>query len=56
MKTISKFLITIFTVLLLNNFTFSQWVQISSGSTNFLTTVTTISTNINYAAGFAGTF
>jgi photosystem II stability/assembly factor-like uncharacterized protein len=56
MKSISKLFIIIFTVSLFHNFTFSQWVQTTSGTTNFLTSITTISTTINYAAGFSGTF
>lgn len=56
MKTISKLIIIVFTISLSHNFTFSQWVQTTSGTTNFLTSITTISTTINYAAGFAGTF
>lgn len=56
MKTISKLLLLIFTISLFHNFAFSQWVQTTSGTANFLTSITTISTAINYAAGFTGTF
>jgi len=56
MKTISKLLIILFTISLFHYFTYSQWVQNTSGTSNFLTSITTISTTINYAAGFTGTF
>lgn len=56
MKTISKLIIFIFTFLLFQNLASSQWVQVTSGTSNFLTSISTISTTINYAAGFTGTF
>ncbi len=56
MKKFIKLTLIIFTISLLNNFTYSQRVQTTSGTTNFLTSITTISTTINYAAGFSGTF
>ncbi|MBE2216916.1 MAG: T9SS type A sorting domain-containing protein [Ignavibacteria bacterium] len=55
MKTISKLLIIIFTISLFNSFTSSQWVQTTSGTSNFLTSIQCISTVTNYAAGFGGT-
>ena len=56
MKTFIKLTLIIFTVSLFHNFTYSQWVQTTSGTANFLTSISTISTTINYAAGFTGTF
>lgn len=55
MKIISKFLLIIITISLFQNFTSSQWVQATSGTTNFLTSVQSITGTINYAAGFSGT-
>jgi photosystem II stability/assembly factor-like uncharacterized protein len=55
MKKYIKLMITLFTISLLHNFTFSQWVQTTSGTANFLTSVQSITGTINYAAGFAGT-
>lgn len=55
MKKLLKFIIIIFTISLFHNFTFSQWVQVTSGTSNFLTSVQCITGTINYAAGFSGT-
>ncbi len=55
MKSLNKILIVLFTTLLLQNFTFSQWVSTTSGTSNFLTSVQMISTNLTYACGFGGT-
>jgi photosystem II stability/assembly factor-like uncharacterized protein len=55
MKKYLKFMIMIFTISLFHNITFSQWVQTTSGTSNFLTSVQSITNTINYAAGFAGT-
>lgn len=55
MKSLTKFCILIFTISLFHNFAFSQWVQTTSGTTNFLTSIQSITGTINYAAGFGGT-
>lgn len=55
MKSLTKFCILIFTISLFHNFTYSQWVQVTSGTTSFLTSVQCISSVTNYAAGFGGT-
>jgi photosystem II stability/assembly factor-like uncharacterized protein len=55
MKSLNKIIILFFTVLLLQNFSFSQWVSTTSGTSNFLTTVQMISSNLTYACGFGGT-
>ncbi len=56
MKKFIKLTLIIFIISLFHNITISQWVQTTSGTSNFLTSITTISTTINYAAGFSGTF
>lgn len=55
MKSICKVLFFIFTISLFHNTAISQWVQSTSGTTNFLTSIQMISIAINYAAGFSGT-
>lgn len=55
MKTFIKILTILFTVSLFQNFAFSQWVSVTSGSSNFLTNVQIISNNLTYACGFGGT-
>ncbi len=55
MKQLTKFFILIITISLFNNLTYSQWVQTTSGTSNFLTSVQCITNTINYAAGFGGT-
>ncbi|HMT12648.1 MAG TPA: hypothetical protein PKA39_13615, partial [Ignavibacteria bacterium] len=55
MKSICKVLFFIFTISLFHNTAISQWVQTTSGTTNFLTSIQMISIAINYAAGFSGT-
>jgi photosystem II stability/assembly factor-like uncharacterized protein len=55
MKKLLKFIIIIFTISLFHNIVFSQWVQTTSGTANFLTSVQSITGTINYAAGFSGT-
>lgn len=54
MKTISKLIIFMFTLSLFHNITSSQWVQVTSGTSNFLTSIQSITLTINYAAGFSG--
>lgn len=55
MKSLTKFCILIITISLFHNFTYSQWVQVTSGTTSFLTSVQSITGTTNYAAGFGGT-
>ncbi len=55
MKPLNKIIILFFAALLFHNFTFSQWVTTTSGTSNFLTSVQMITSTINYAAGFSGT-
>lgn len=55
MKSLNKIIILFFTVLMFHNLTFSQWVSSTSGTSNFLTTVQMISSNLTYACGFSGT-
>lgn len=55
MKIISKFLLIIFTISLSHNLSLSQWVQTTSGTSSFLTSIQCISNTTNYAAGFGGT-
>lgn len=50
-----KLKIFITAVILFSSTVYSQWATVSSGTTNFLTSVHMASTNKFYAAGFAGT-
>lgn len=55
MKNINKALLIIICVSLFQVFTHSQWVSVNSGTSNFLTGVDVVTTNISYATGFSGT-
>lgn len=55
MKSLNRFFLVIFTVLLFHNSTYSQWVTVTSGTSNFLTSVQMITNNLTYACGFSGT-
>ncbi|NOS86153.1 MAG: T9SS type A sorting domain-containing protein [Ignavibacteria bacterium] len=55
MKKFIKLTIIIFAISLFHNFTYSQWVSVTSGTSNFLTSVQIITNNLTYACGFTGT-
>lgn len=55
MKTLTKIFILVISITFFHNTGFSQWASVTSGTSNFLTSIQGISSTINYAAGFSGT-
>jgi photosystem II stability/assembly factor-like uncharacterized protein len=51
-----KKIVILFFVLLLHGSVYSQWIPGTSGTTNFLTCLESITATVNYAGGFSGTF
>lgn len=51
-----KKIIVLFFVLMLHMPAYSQWIPGTSGTTNFLTSVEVITSQLSYAGGFSGTF